>query len=223
VPTLGLEFWMRALHGLVAAFAESEVRLCSYDGAIGDGDHGTSMVSGFREAWNRLCGAPAADCGDLFLQTGRAFIENVGGVTGIVFGTMFEAAGQAAPGLPALGAGDLHRMFAAGLAATKKRGKAAEGDKSMVDSLSPAVEALRAAAGRGEPAEAALAQAARAAEDGMGATVPMEAKVGRARYQAGKGSGYVDAGAASVCLLFQVLAEAAAVESGGPATGSART
>jgi len=223
VRTLGLEFWMRALHGLVTAFAESEVRLCGYDGAIGDGDHGTSMVSGFREAWSRLSGAPAADCGELFLQTGRAFMENVGGVTGIVFGTMFEAAGQAAPGLPVLDAKDLHRMFAAGLAAAKKRGKAAEGDKSMVDSLSPAVDALRAAVERGEPAEAALAHAARAAEAGTRATIPMEAKVGRARYQPGKGTGHVDAGAASVCLFFQTLAGAAAAESGGAATGSART
>jgi dihydroxyacetone kinase-like protein len=130
----------------------------------------------------------------------------VAGVTGIVFGSLFDAAGRSAAGLPGLDAGALHRMFAAGMAAAKKRGKTAEGDKSMIDALSPAVEALRSAAEKGDAAEAALALAALAAKAGMEATIPMEAKVGRARYQSGKGRGHVDAGAASICLFFQTLA-----------------
>lgn len=210
MTTLGLEFWVRAVDGLVAAFAESEVRLCGYDGAIGDGDHGTSMLGGLREARESLAREPPADCGDLFSRIGRAFIDTVGGVTGVVFGSMFDAAGQAAPGLPGLQTGDLHRMFAAGVAQAMKRGKAAPGDKSMVDSLAPAVEALRAAAKSGDSADAALARAARAAETGMEATIPLQAKVGRARAQPEKGAGHVDAGAASVCLIFQTLARAAA-------------
>jgi dihydroxyacetone kinase-like protein len=212
--TLGLDFWARALDELCAAFAEAEVRLCGYDGAIGDGDHGTSMLGGFRKARESCAAASPEDCGDLFSRTGQAFLENVGGVTGVVFGSMFDAAGLAAAGLPGLETGDLHRMFAAGMAAAMKRGKAAPGDKSMVDALDPAVEALAAAAGSGEAADAALARAARAAESGMNATIPLEAKVGRARYQAGKGSGHVDAGAASVCLIFQTLARVSAAESG---------
>jgi dihydroxyacetone kinase-like protein len=210
VGTLGLEFWTHALDSLVAAFTDAEVRLCGYDGAIGDGDHGTSMLNGFRAAQKSLAGTPAADCRELFCRMGQAFIDNVGGVTGIVFGSMFDGAGQAVAGLSDLDARDLHRVFSAGLAAAMKRGKATPGDKSMIDSLAPAVEALHAAAARAERAEAALAQAAGAAEAGMGATIPMEAKVGRARYQPGKGAGHVDAGAASVCLLFQTLARAAA-------------
>jgi dihydroxyacetone kinase-like protein len=206
----GLEFWMRALDRLVAAFEEAEVRLCGYDGAIGDGDHGTSMLGGFREAQKSLGGTPAADCGDVFRRTGRAFLDTVGGVTGIVFGSVFDAAGQSAAGLTGLDAGALCQAFSAGLAAAKKRGRAAEGDKSMVDALAPAVEALRSAAENGESVETALAEAALAAAAGMEATIPMEAKVGRARYQPGKGAGHVDAGASSVCLIFQTLARAAA-------------
>jgi phosphoenolpyruvate---glycerone phosphotransferase subunit DhaL len=202
------EFWTRAIDALVLAFEEAEVRLCGYDGAIGDGDHGTSMLHGFREAQESLRGAPAVDAGDAFRRAGEAFLEKVGGVTGIVFGSMFEAAGRCAAGLPGLDAGALHRMFAAGLASAKKRGGATEGDKSMIDALSPAVDALRAAAESDETAEAALSQAARAAEAGMEAAITMEAKVGRARYQSGKGRGHVDAGAASICLLFQTLAAA---------------
>ncbi len=227
---LDREFWTLVVDSLVAAFTDAELRLCSYDGAIGDGDHGTSMLRGFREAGESFQDRPAADAGEVLVRIGEAFLESVGGVTGVVFGSLFDAAGRSvagesatgksatgksatgksAGGLPGTDAAALHGMFAAGLAAVKKRGNAAEGDKSMVDALSPAVSALGASAEAGETAQDALAQAARAAETGMHATIPMEAKVGRARYQSGKGRGHVDAGAASVCLIFQTLAQAAA-------------
>ena len=210
MKVLDLVFWLGTVDSLAAAFEKAEGRLCALDGAIGDGDHGTSMLGGFREAQRSLRGVPVADCGEVFRGIGRAFLENVGGVTGVVFGSAFDAAGESAAGLRALDAEALCRAFASGLAAVKKRGRAAEGDKSMVDALSPAVEALRISAGKGESAGAALAQAARSAEAGMKATIPMEAKVGRGRYQPAKGAGHLDAGAASVCLLFQTISSAAA-------------
>jgi phosphoenolpyruvate---glycerone phosphotransferase subunit DhaL len=207
--TLDRDFWTAAVDALAASFEESEGRLCGYDGAVGDGDHGTSMLLGFRQGQASLRETPAADTGELIRRVGEAFIDTVGGVTGVVFGSVFTAAGQAAAGLAATDAAAIHRLFAAGLAAAKNRGKVSEGDKTMVDALAPAVEALRAAAEAGQGAAAALARAARAAEAGMNATIPMEARVGRARYQAGKGAGHVDAGAASMCLVFQVLSAAA--------------
>ncbi len=202
-------FWLAAVDGLVDAFAGAELRLCGYDAAVGDGDHGTSMLRGFREARESLQGKPAADAGEVLRRIGEAFLENVGGVTGVVFGSFFDAAGRSAAGLAATDAAAVHRLCAAGLAAARKRGNAAEGDKTMVDALAPAVAALAAAAEAAEGAEGALAQAARAAAEGMEATVAMEARVGRARYQSGKGKGHVDAGAASVCLIFQTLARTA--------------
>ena len=81
----------------------------------------------------------------------------------------------------------------------------------MVDALSPAVTALQNGGGSGPPVAPALQAAARAAEDGRDATIPMEAKVGRARAQPARGRGHVDAGAASVALVFQTLAGLAAV------------
>jgi dihydroxyacetone kinase-like protein len=210
VNTLGVEFWLHALDRLVTAFQEAEVRLCGCDGAIGDGDHGTSMLEGFRKAQKAVRDTPPADSGEVLRRVGRAFLEKVGGVTGIVFGSVFDAAGENAAGVTELDAGVLCRALSAGLAAAQKRGRAAEGDKSMVDALAPAVAALQAAAERGEDAGTALARAAEAAEAGMEATIAMEAKVGRARYQPGKGAGHVDAGASSVFLIFQTLAAAAA-------------
>jgi len=207
---LSREFWLQSVDRLAAAFQEAEIRLCGYDGAIGDGDHGTSMCGGFLEAQRNLTGAPAADCGEVLRSIGRSFLDTVGGVTGVVFGSLFDAAGERSAGLQGLDAAAVHRAFAAGLVAARQRGRASEGDKTMIDALAPAVEALRAAAETGEPAGAALARAAAAAEAGMESTVRMEGKVGRARYQRGKGAGHVDAGAASVFLIFQTLAGAAA-------------
>jgi len=224
VSGLDTAFWLGAVDALAAAFAAEEAVLCGYDGAIGDGDHGSSMVRGFQEAQGTLRARPASSPAEVFIRLGEAFMDNVGGVTGMVFGTLFVAAGRQAEGRQAQGrqaegrqaagvsqvdAAALHAMFAAGLAAVKKVGKATEGDKSMLDALSPAVHALDAAAQAGQAPAQALREAARAAEAGRDATRDMEARVGRARYQAGKGAGHVDAGAASVCLLFQSLGAAA--------------
>ena len=211
---LDTAFWLGAVDALAAAFAAEEAVLCGYDGAIGDGDHGSSMVRGFQEAQGTLRARPASSPAEVLIRLGEAFMDNVGGVTGMVFGTLFVAAGRQAEGRQAAGvsqvdAAALHAMFAAGLAAVKKVGKATEGDKSMLDALSPAVHALDAAAQAGQAPAQALREAARAAEAGRDATRDMEARVGRARYQAGKGAGHVDAGAASVCLLFQSLGAAA--------------
>ncbi len=204
---LDREFWTRAVDALAAAFTAAEIQLCGYDGAIGDGDHGTSMALGLREAQSRLRSGAAASssAADILGAIGESFMDTVGGVTGVVFGSLFLSAGASAANTPRLDAAALYRVFFAGLSAVKQRGKVAEGDKSMVDALAPAVAALRNAAESGQPAREALAAAARAAEKGREATAEMEARVGRARYQPSKGKGHVDAGAASVALLFQTL------------------
>jgi dihydroxyacetone kinase-like protein len=201
---LDLPFWRAASRRLLAAFRENESRLCALDGAIGDGDHGTSMVLGFTRANENLENQPPADAGDLFRRLGQAFVDSVGGVTGIVFGSLFLAVGEE------LDSAGLHRALAAGLEAVKRKAKVQEGDKSMVDALAPAVTALADAAARALPAAEALALAARAAAAGLESTQAMPARVGRARYQGARAIGHPDAGAASVALIFETLSSLAA-------------
>jgi dihydroxyacetone kinase-like protein len=86
---LGLEYWEAASRRLLEVFTENEGLLCAYDGAIGDGDHGTSMLLGLSQAVKRLDERPPADVGELLRQTGQAFLGSVGGVTGFVFGSLF--------------------------------------------------------------------------------------------------------------------------------------
>lgn len=211
MPALDLAFWRAASRRLLEVFQKNESRLCALDGAIGDGDHGTSMVFGLARAEQDLTQRPPADVGDLLRRIGQAFVEGVGGVTGIVFGSLFSAAGDSAAGARELDTAGLHRVFASGLEAVKQKAKASEGDKSMVDALSPAVRALNEAAARALEATEALSLASRAAEGGLKATIPMEARVGRARYQGSRAAGHPDAGAASIALIFQTLASQAGV------------
>jgi phosphoenolpyruvate---glycerone phosphotransferase subunit DhaL len=206
---LDLQFWSQAVGLLEGAFAENEGRLCEYDGAVGDGDHGTSMLLGFSQAQKSLAERSPADIGEVFLRMAEAFIENVGGVTGVIVGSMFAAIAESTTGAQELGTDDLCRAFSAGLSAMKKRGKANEGDKSMVDALSPAVRAMNAAAAQRQAPEEALQRASQAATGGMEDTCAMEAKVGRGRYQKDKAVGHVDAGACSISLIFEVLTRAA--------------
>jgi dihydroxyacetone kinase-like protein len=210
MQTLGVRYWRRALLDVARAVEREKGRLCELDGAIGDGDHGTSMAMGFRLAADRLTSGEFADVGALFHATGTALVGSVGGVTGIVFGTFFLNAGKAAEGRTETGTADLAEMFGAGLQAVQLRGKAKPGDKTMVDALAPAADALRAAESEGiEPGEA-LRLAGEAAREGMERTRAMQANVGRARYQGARAVGHVDPGAASVALIMQALAKAAA-------------
>jgi len=202
---LEFDYWLAAFGALKRAFAGAEEGLCAYDGAVGDGDHGTSMLLGFSEAERAIAERPPADIGELFQSAGVAFMGNVGGVTGVVFGTLFLSLADATAGVGALTVRELRNALADALDAVKARGKVREGQKSMVDALAPAVRALEQAEAEGP--RGALGAAARAAHDGVEATRAMQAAVGRARYQGAKAVGHVDPGAVSVALIFDTLAE----------------
>jgi dihydroxyacetone kinase-like protein len=200
---LELEYWLAAFRTLKQVFADAEGRLCEYDGAVGDGDHGTSMLLGFTEAERAITQRPPADIGELFQSAGVAFMGNVGGVTGVVFGTLFLSLADATAGVGALSVRELRNALADALDAVKARGKAREGQKSMIDALAPAVRALEQAEADG--LQEALRAAARAAHDGAEATRSMQAAVGRARYQGAKAVGHIDPGAVSVAIIFDTL------------------
>ncbi len=210
METLDVRYWRRALLDLAQAVEEEKERLCELDGAIGDGDHGTSMARGFRLVAARLASDDFADVGALLRTAGTTLISSVGGVTGIVFGTLFTSAAKVVEGKTETGTAELAEMFAAGLQAVQLRGKAKPGDKSMVDALAPAAEALREADEKGLSVQEALDLAHRSAREGMERTREMQARVGRARYQGEKAVGHIDPGAASVAVILASLARTAA-------------
>jgi phosphoenolpyruvate---glycerone phosphotransferase subunit DhaL len=205
---LNLDYWRRVFSNLTAAFNAAKIALCQLDGAIGDGDHGASMARGFQEMENELStvGEPP-DVATLFRTAGNAFLNKVGGVSGVIFATFFLEAGKKAEGLTEIDASTLTLMLAAALEGVKKKGRVNEGDKSMIDALAPAVATLHQMTAKGADWKEVLPALAAAARQGSEATKTMPAKVGRARYQREKGVGHVDPGSASIAIFFRTLAE----------------
>jgi dihydroxyacetone kinase-like protein len=197
--------WLDLFGETVTANAAELTRL---DAAIGDADHGTNMDRGFRAVRERVLTQDGADLSTLFKQTGMTLISTVGGAGGPLYGTVFLRMGQVAAGKEGLTLEEVADALAAALEGVQLRGKAQRGDKTMVDALGPAVDALRGAAADGADAAAAMGAAAAAAEEGAAATIPMLAKRGRASYLGERSVGHQDPGATSTALMIRSLAEA---------------
>jgi phosphoenolpyruvate---glycerone phosphotransferase subunit DhaL len=182
------------------AVAEHRVELVRLDTAIGDGDHGTNMDRGMRKALERLDGVDAGDIGADLKAVGMALVSSVGGAAGPLYGTLFLQMGTAVAGRTELDHAGWTAAVEAGVKGVQARGKAEPGDKTMLDALLPALEALREGGD--------LARAADAAQEGMKATIPLEARKGRASYLGPRSVGHQDPGATSSYLLMRSAAEA---------------
>jgi phosphoenolpyruvate---glycerone phosphotransferase subunit DhaL len=198
-----IEDWMKRF---AAEVAENRSYLTRLDGAIGDGDHGTNMDRGMKKALERLQATDGDDIGASLKAVGMALVSSVGGAAGPLYGTLFLQMGQATAGRSELDLAGFADALDAGVQGVVKRGKAEPGDKTMLDALGPALEALRAAGD--DDIAAALERAAEAAREGMEATVPMVARKGRASYLGERSAGHQDPGATSTHLLLRSAAAA---------------
>lgn len=191
------------------AFEEALDELSLLDAAIGDGDHGVSMVQGFRTIETMISSMDFTDIGTQWVEAGKILMKRIGGTCGPLFATLFIKGGTAVRGLDALTVADLARMLKDGSMGVMALGKASPGEKTMVDALNPAAQALAEAAERSSPVDQALQAAAEAARAGAEATRDMLATKGRGRYQQERSLGHQDAGATSVAILIRTLAKAA--------------
>jgi len=197
--------WMKRFS---AEVAENRAYLTKLDGAIGDGDHGTNMDRGMKKVLERLEATGGDDIGASLKAVGMALVSSVGGAAGPLYGTLFMQMGQATAGRSEVDLAGFADALEAGIEGVRKRGKAEPGDKTMIDALQPALEALRRAADEGAGLSDALDRAAAAAQEGMEATVPMVARKGRASYLGERSAGHQDPGATSSHLLLKSAAEA---------------
>jgi phosphoenolpyruvate---glycerone phosphotransferase subunit DhaL len=201
---------VRAWIGAYAnTIAEHRVELVRLDTAIGDGDHGTNMDRGMRAAVEKLEATDGDDIGVLLKAVGMALVSKVGGAAGPLYGTLFLQLGMASAGRSELDLAGWGAALDAGVKGVQARGKAEPEDKTMIDALLPALEALRAAEAEGASLGDALRRSADAAEEGMKATIPLEARKGRASYLGPRSVGHQDPGATSTHLLLEAAAEAA--------------
>jgi dihydroxyacetone kinase-like protein len=187
---------------------EQRAYLTQLDTAIGDADHGTNMDRGMRAALERVGAIEGdADIGAAFKAVGMALVSKVGGAAGPLYGTLFLQMGNATAGASELDLAGWSDALAAGLKGVETRGRAEPGDKTMVDALMPAVEALQRAQNDGAELSAALEQSAAAARKGMEDTVPLVARKGRASYLGERSAGHQDPGATSSYLLVQAAVD----------------
>ncbi len=177
--------------------------LSKLDSVGGDGDHGTTMVRAMGHLRKAVDAHEGGDIAGLLQSVGWAIMGVDGGATGPLLGTLFMSMSEAVQGKDALDAGAVAALFEAGFAGVSAQTKARVGDKTMIDALTPAVAALRAAVDGGAGVVEALERAAVAAEEGAASTKALQARFGRARNIKEASIGTPDPGATSVSLLFR--------------------
>lgn len=185
------------------AIIENEKWLCELDSQVGDGDHGVTAARGFRAVKEMLAENADASIAALLEKTGDALAETMGGAIGPIFGSIFTAMGEDAGDIAEIDAAKLADMLEAGLSDVQMIGGAQPGDRTLVDALAPAVEAMQ----RESSLPLALEKAAGAARKGAEATKEMQAKKGRAKFLQEKSVGYQDAGATSMMLVLRAFAD----------------
>ncbi|GEJ98718.1 dihydroxyacetone kinase subunit DhaL [Streptomyces sp. 1-11] len=199
---LDAEFFRRWMTTAAASVDREAERLTALDSAIGDADHGSNMQRGFTAVKAALEKEAPDTPGAVLVLAGRLLISTVGGASGPLYGTLLRRTGKALGDAAEVSEEQLAEALRAGVDGVMALGKATPGDKTMIDALVPAVDAL----GDG------FAAARSAAEEGAVATVPLQARKGRASYLGERSIGHQDPGATSSALLIAALGEAAGGE-----------
>ena len=196
---------IRIVFDLIRAIQENKQYLSDIDGAIGDGDHGINMNKGFTLCRDELLANP----GNLThgLKTlSKILVMKIGGSMGPLYGTFFKSLAAACDGVDAIDMAVFGKMLSSGREGIRKISDAKPGDKTLMDVLLPAEAAYQAAAQTGEPFRVCLDKMVEAARQGCDATKDMVAKLGRSSRLGERSRGVIDAGAASCCLILEIMA-----------------
>ncbi len=181
--------------------------LCELDGAVGDGDQGVTMAIGFRAVRGALPALAGQDIGTIVLKCGMTFNGTAASTIGALIATACMRAAREVKGRHEIGLPEVAAMAAAAAAGIAERGKAALGDKTVLDMLVPTARALQAAAEAGTPLVEALRQSLVVADEGVRATIPLKSRIGRASWLAERTVGHQDPGATSFYLMWKAAVE----------------
>ncbi|WP_340384364.1 dihydroxyacetone kinase subunit DhaL [Streptomyces sp. SS7] len=195
---LDADFFRRWMTATAASVHREAEWLTALDSPIGDADHGSNLQRGFTAVTAALAKEEPDTPGAVLVLAGRQLISTVGGASGPLYGTLLRRTGKALGDAAAVSEAELADALRTGVDAVMQLGGAAPGDKTMIDALVPAVAAL----GDG------FGAAGTAAERGAEATIPLQARKGRASYLGERSIGHQDPGATSSALLIAALAEA---------------
>jgi len=196
----------RFLELYAARLHDRRNELTELDSAIGDADHGVNMDRGFTAVSGKLADLADADLGTAAKTVGMTLISTVGGAAGPLYGTFFLRLATSFGEASSVDADGLGAALRAGLEGVAARGKAVLDDKTMVDAMTPALDAYDAT--RGDGIGAALTAAATAAAEGRDRVTPLVARKGRASYLGERSANHQDPGATSTTILFESLRDA---------------
>ncbi len=191
---------------MVKAIQDNKDYLGEVDGLIGDGDHGMNMNKGFT-MFGKEFGEKEFTFSEGLYELGNILFSQIGGSMGPIYGTVFMDMSDAGEDFEEIGVSELADMLAAGLAGLQEIVEAQVGDKTLVDTLSPAVDALKESAGAGEDLSAALVKMKDAAKKGMESTKDLVAKFGRSSRLGERSRGVLDAGSVSCCIILTAMAD----------------
>ena len=194
------------LKDIIAVIGENAQFLTDLDAAVGDSDHGINMARGFKKVEADLPALEGKDIGAILKKTGMDLVSTVGGSSGPLYGTAFMKAGAKAAGKNEIGMEDFLAMMDEAVGGVQLRGKAVRGEKTMLDAMIPAQEAMKAAASGGADTSAVLQAGVKAAEEGVEYTKTIIATKGRASYLGERTLGHQDPGATSFTLILKAIA-----------------
>jgi phosphoenolpyruvate---glycerone phosphotransferase subunit DhaL len=198
---------MRWLERVADVLHENREYLTALDSAIGDADHGINMDRGFTAVRSKFPTMASMDIATQFRTVGSTLVSTVGGASGPLYGTAFLRAGGAVASKQELTPADVVALLEAFVGGIVARGKAHQGEKTMLDALMPALDAAKQALNDGLSLAEMTQRATGAAEEGMKATIPLLATKGRASYLGERSIGHQDPGATSSWLILRSLAE----------------
>ena len=191
---------------LIGAIVANRDHLSEIDGKIGDGDHGVNMAKGFSKCREAL-GEPVPGLKESLDTLGDTLMGGIGGSMGPLYGTFFSDMAASLDGVTVLDAEAFGKMIRSGMDGVIDIGGAQPGDKTLLDTLVPAVTAFDGALKAGKPFTACLDDMTEAARQGRDSTVDMVAKVGRASRLGERSRGVLDAGSASCCVILETMAK----------------
>ena len=198
---------VEVLKKIAAKIEEEKEFLTELDSPIGDSDHGINMARGFAMVSQKLDEVNTEDTGDILRNTGMALVSTVGGSSGPLYGTAFMKMGMALKGKAEVSVPEFLQAFEAGIEGIKARGKSTTGEKTMLDAMVPALDAMKAEWENSGDKGKTFATGVKAAQKGVEYTKTIIATKGRASYVGERSIGHQDPGATSFTMMLEVLAE----------------
>ena len=206
-PTVAMATAGDVVRDLITTINSNRAYLSEIDGLIGDGDHGINMSKGFTGCGTRLdaLGAAANDLPKAFEQLSQALMDDIGGSMGPLYGNFFLGFVNTLEPYAEMDARLFGEALAAAVSNVQGMGNAKVGDKTLIDTMVPALNAFTEAVGAGSSFADALKAMSVAAEAGKNSTKDLQARIGRSARLGARSIGVLDAGATSCFLILQSI------------------